>query len=378
MKERASVEGDMAAASETQGNMAAFLDAKQATSEAFAERFAAVREMGIVDFSYDEQDQKLRDSGRGDLADNVDKAIQSQFEAEKKAGVFNLGEDEALAKAKAELAAAIERQAASAAALAAIDEKLAATPEKDRESLIRERQSLQAKMEDDARASQAKVDAARDASTREAEQAKSGERGRELARDPDERFKAESEQGLADIQTYFERRAEANGGLRPAGDAEAQAAAEERFRKEREKEARTATSAGRGAELGMTDLERFARDFKEGAGKDIRARAGQLQAETGERPTGFINEALKQQMEQVAPMLASFRDERANADFQGPSRKALQMSDVTTGAGQTELNRLLRGDDASKDVNLVELQKQTDKLQILIDTVKGSPLPVVN
>jgi len=133
----------------------------------------------------------------------------------------------------------------------------------------------------------------------------------------------------------------------------------------------------RGRDLGMTEGERFRKDAEEGAGADIRARAGQIETAGGD-PTGFINQAIKNQMEQIAPMLASFRDERANADFQGPSRKALQMSDVTTGQGQTELNRLLRGDDASKDVNLVELQKQTDKLQILIDTVKGNPLPVVN
>jgi hypothetical protein len=283
---------------------------------------------------------------------------------------------DAVTKAGEELAAALARQAEvvneGAARLAEMDAQIAAVPEGDgREELIREREAIQAKMEDDARASQAKVDAARDASTREAEQAKSGERGRELTRTPEERFKEESEQGLADIQNYFERRADANNGLRPAGDAEAQAAAEERFRKDREKEARTATAAGRGADLGMTDRERFRRDFAEGAGADINARAKELR-DQGVNPQAFLRQALSNQMEQVAPMLRPFQDERQNAQLQGPSRAALNVSDVSTSQGQSELTRLLRGDDPAKDVNLAELRRQTDKLDEVVKAIKDA------
>jgi hypothetical protein len=236
-----------------------------------------------------------------------------------------------------------------------------------------ERDALQAKMEDDARAGQDRVNAARDASTREAEQAKAGERGRELSRTPEQRFKTESEQGLADIQTYFERRAEANNGLRPAGDVEAQAAAEYRFRKDRDKEARTATSEGRGAELGMTERDRFRRDFNEGAGKDINARAAEMRA-AGENPTKFLQQAFRNQMESVAPMLKGFQDERQNAMLQGPSRAALNVSDVSTSQGASELTRLIRGDDSAKDVNLAELRKQSDKLDEVVKAIReGNP-----
>ncbi len=320
----------------------------------------------------EEEDKQLRQAGRGDVADASMRAAGVFVEAESKRDeLADRLKGGAVEKAREELAAAIERQAQAAKALAEIDEQIAAAPSGDRETLIREREALQAKMEDDAKASQAKVDSARDASTREAEQAKSGERGRELTRTPEQKFKAESEQGLADIQTYFERRAEDNNGLRPAGDAEAQAAAEDRFRKDREKEARTATSEGRGAELGMKERDRFRRDFKEGAGKDINARAKELK-DNGEDPTKFLRQSLANQMEQVAPMMKQFQDERQNALLQGPSRAALNVSDVSTSQGASELTRLLRGDDSAKDVNLAELRKQSGYLEDIRNDLKAN------
>ena len=60
--------------------------------------------------------------------------------------------------------------------------------------------------------------------------------------------------------------------------------------------------------------------------------------------------------------MAGFQQERRNALLQGPSRAALQATDITTTQGQSELNRLIRGDDAALDVNLVELQKQSEEL----------------
>jgi hypothetical protein len=125
----------------------------------------------------------------------------------------------------------------------------------------------------------------------------------------------------------------------------------------------------RGRDLGMTDRERFRRDFAEGAGADINARAAELRGQ-GVSPAGFLRQALKNQMEQVAPMLQQFQEERQNALLQGPSRAALNVSDVSTSQGQSELNRLLRGDDSAKDVNLAELSKQTGKLQEIIDQLK--------
>jgi hypothetical protein len=127
----------------------------------------------------------------------------------------------------------------------------------------------------------------------------------------------------------------------------------------------------RGRDLGMTDRERFRRDFAEGAGADINARAKELR-DKGEDPTKFLRQALSNQMKQVAPMLQGFQDERQNALLQGPSRAALNVSDVSTSQGQSELTRLLRGDDPAKDVNLAELQRQTQALEDIKNTLKDA------
>jgi hypothetical protein len=82
-----------------------------------------------------------------------------------------------------------------------------------------------------------------------------------------------------------------------------------------------------------------------------------------------FNRLAEQQMQQVAPMLAGFREERLNAMLQGPSRAALNVADAQTMEGNRELNRLLRGDDPNKDVNLVELQKQSELLQGVINAI---------
>jgi hypothetical protein len=129
----------------------------------------------------------------------------------------------------------------------------------------------------------------------------------------------------------------------------------------------------RGRDLGMTDRERFRKEFTEGAGADINANALDMLLK-GENPQAFLRQAIQNQMEQVAPMLQQFQEERQNALLQGPSRAALNVSDVSTSQGQSELNRLLRGDDSAKDVNLAELRKQTDKLDEVVRAIKeGNP-----
>jgi hypothetical protein len=127
--------------------------------------------------------------------------------------------------------------------------------------------------------------------------------------------------------------------------------------------------AMRGRDLGMTDRERFAKEFKEGAGADINARAAQMR-QGGDDPTKFLQQAVKNQMETVAPMLQQFEEERQNARLQGPSRAALKATDVSTSEGAAELTRLIRGDDSAKDVNLAELRKQTQKFDELIKAVQ--------
>jgi hypothetical protein len=64
-----------------------------------------------------------------------------------------------------------------------------------------------------------------------------------------------------------------------------------------------------------------------------------------------------------------------NAVLQGPSRAALQASDVTTMQGASELNRLIRGDDSAKNVDTVELQKQTAELQKLVAIAQANGVP---
>ncbi|NDD05303.1 MAG: hypothetical protein EB078_10385, partial [Proteobacteria bacterium] len=65
-----------------------------------------------------------------------------------------------------------------------------------------------------------------------------------------------------------------------------------------------------------------------------------------------------------------FADSVENAVLQGPSRQALHASDISTMEGQSELNRLLRGDDEAKNVNLVELRKQNEALTKILEELK--------
>ena len=80
-------------------------------------------------------------------------------------------------------------------------------------------------------------------------------------------------------------------------------------------------------------------------------------------------------MRQTAPAIFGMADAVQNAVLQGPSRAALQASDVTTMQGASELNRLIRGDDSAKNVDTVELQKQTAELQKLVAIAQANGVP---
>ena len=135
----------------------------------------------------------------------------------------------------------------------------------------------------------------------------------------------------------------------------------------------------RGRELAKTPAQRASEEAGQ-AFRDINAefdrqrRAG-APNEDGRRAA--LQRELTARADQVAPLVMGFREERLNAALQGPSRAALNVADVNTTEGSRELNRLLRGDDAAKDVNLVELQKQTDILQGILDAQKDAGGPVV-
>jgi hypothetical protein len=121
-------------------------------------------------------------------------------------------------------------------------------------------------------------------------------------------------------------------------------------------------AAIRGREAAKTGEQKRAADLKSKA-DDLAAAA--IEAETAQAGSGqaLAQQGAEQMALAAAPMLAGFRDEVMNARLQGPSRQALKVSDTTTSEGQSELQRLLRGDDASKDINLVELQQQTASLK---------------
>ena len=125
--------------------------------------------------------------------------------------------------------------------------------------------------------------------------------------------------------------------------------------------------------LGLSDQRKFENALEEDLGK-VNAQADRFLQE-GDRQAAIdsLNNAQRNLSRQNAPLFAQFSDEVANAVLQGPSRAALQVSDASTSEGQRELNRLLRGDDSARDVNLVELQKQSEYLQSIdsgISTLK--------
>jgi hypothetical protein len=240
----------------------------------------------------------------------------------------------------------------------------------EQEKLRAERAGLEAKVEPQLQAGRMRAERAVEASTREEEVRKSASRGRALRKTPEENFAKETEQGLNDIRMSFVREAE-NGGRNV--DAAGVQEAEQRYIADRKKEARTATSAGRGREAFLTDREKFARDSREGIVRDMTAGAiDQAGINNVQGRRSLLEKGLQNQLEQVAPGIAAFDEERKTAQIQGPSRAALNVTDVSTSQGASELTRLLRGDDSAKDVNLAELRKQTSKFDDLIQAVKDA------
>jgi hypothetical protein len=145
----------------------------------------------------------------------------------------------------------------------------------------------------------------------------------------------------------------------------------------------------RGRELSQTDGERAGREL----GESVRAinesfndRVRQVQnadpfadiaAIEADRQAA-IAQARDAAFRQAAPAIFGLADQVANAVLQGPSRAALTATDVSTVEGSRELNRLLRGDDASRDQNLVELQKQSQALDELVRIAREGGVPVAN
>lgn len=89
------------------------------------------------------------------------------------------------------------------------------------------------------------------------------------------------------------------------------------------------------------------------------------------------NRVFGEAQRQAAPGIFALADQVQNAILQGPSRAALEVTDVSTVEGARELNRLLRGDDAAKDqADLLELQRQTAALDELVRIAREQGVPI--
>jgi len=183
----------------------------------------------------------------------------------------------------------------------------------------------------------------------------------------EEKSKAAEEK--AAIQSRQERRFEDS----PQGQASKAAAdaADRRNAAERERQRQRDerfNAAERGRDIGLRDSEVAAREARNGMLDIVAARDEGLlsRRQANEQASRFGRE----QLEQAAPMIASMAEEVQNAILQGPSRAALEVTDVSTVQGQKELNRLLRGDDSAKNANIVELEKQNQKLVEVVAVLK--------
>lgn len=137
------------------------------------------------------------------------------------------------------------------------------------------------------------------------------------------------------------------------------------------------------AERASRDLGRQLNDL--GRAFQERFEAQPLEDQLGEN-RGLRDELARDQqrvlndsLRSSAPAIFSLADSVQNAIIGGPSRAALEASDVTTVEGQREFNRLMRGDDAARNADFVELQKQSQILQQLLEEAKKQGVvPVVD
>ena len=130
-----------------------------------------------------------------------------------------------------------------------------------------------------------------------------------------------------------------------------------------------AESVTRGQAIGMTPAQKAAKEATDMA-TDIANAASEMTDSVARQ--AFVGGFVESKREELQAALKGYSDERLNALAGGPSRAALDATDVTTAGGSTELNRLLRGDDASKDVNLAEMKHQSELLERVIDAVKAA------
>jgi hypothetical protein len=177
-------------------------------------------------------------------------------------------------------------------------------------------------------------------------------------------------------QELLDRRDSLQQQIQPELDRRERAAAEARAISERTAEIAALQNRGReilDQQSGRDVADTLARDFEA-----IRQEFGRLAEDTGLLDTAGIRQAQQKLLDdtqrQTAPAIFGLADQVQNALLQGPSRAALQPTDVSTVEGSRELTRLLRGDDAARDqANLVELQKEANRL---LDLIANAPVPI--
>jgi len=244
--------------------------------------------------------------------------------------------------------------------------------ERERQGIEQDIERERARYEDellDGRGSPADVERARRIRRLDA-QANSSvltEENRRAARQEADRLRLEQQQAFEsrpDIQRLRRRADE--------GDIEAQ------------RELQRQESAARGRRYSMTPAQRAGEELDQQIA-DIR----EYFSQAAENSTGLpedvakirsrMNEAIARAeedfMRQIAPVTTGMMDSVQNAVMQGPSRAALNASDVTTMQGAQELNRLLRGDDSARDVDMVALQKEANAI---LERIAQKQNPVAN
>lgn len=186
----------------------------------------------------------------------------------------------------------------------------------------------------------------------------------ETVRDDEDRSAREREDARRQIEILQQQQEDAFNNL-PQVRALQEAA--DRGDVQAQRELQQIESAERGRQLSQTPAQRAAEEVVTGL-EDIRQFFGQqAEATTGltdqEGRNAAASRFVEGQIRAAAPAIFSLADSVANAVLQGPSRAALQATDVSTVEGQRELNRLLRGDDGARDQNIVELEKQSQLLE---------------
>jgi hypothetical protein len=241
-----------------------------------------------------------------------------------------------------------------------------ATQAREQEAEIR-RQNNDAvrRFEDDARSG--RLDAETQALIRQRDAAQSEI---DNARDSGKTVPADAVERRDTAQRQLDQRFENSPAGRAAADRADRFDVEQAARRQREDDIR------RGREISRTPAEAAGRQLADDlrglqAAFDDLPAAQQNARELARDQQRVTTEALRS----TAPAIFGLADQVQNAVLQGPSRAALQASDVTTAQGAAELNRLLRGDDSARNQDLVELQKQSNSLQELVNIARQNGAP---